>query len=499
MNTREIELKLSVHASYMIPDLAEHGLSFQQEELPPRTLRATYYDTEDLRLARSRATLRYRSGEAAPGWTLKLPVDGSDAHVRDEHNFPGSQTTIPERIRELVTPWARTGVLIPVARLTTRRRVWKISGSDGEPVAEIDDDEVSILEGRRVVARFREVEVESKGASLATLEDIARVLMSVGAVAAEPIPKAVRALGPKATAAPDLPEPHEADPDAPAELAIANALRRSVGRILTHDTPTRLGEPEGVHQMRVGARRLRSDLRTFASLVDTAWAEKISDGLKWLADELGHVRDIDVLKENCSALPFDVARRVLLDDLTNRHEDARASMLSALNSPRYKELLELLVDSARDPRCTPSAKKPSAKIMPPMVDATFAKLARRARKVRNEDHEESFHSIRIHAKRTRYAAEAVAAALGKAKGADAARFASLVTDVQDQLGELQDTAVARELITSVADTYTSDPRLLFELGRAYQLQEAEADRLKAAFLETWERLDRGKNLRWMQR
>ncbi len=498
MSTREIELKLSVHASYMIPNLSEHGLAFQQEEQPARTLRATYYDTEDLRLARSGATLRYRSGEAVPGWTLKLPVEGSDAQVRDEHTFPGSQNSIPDTIRELVTPWARTAPLVPVARLTTRRRVWKITGQEGDPIAEIDDDEVSILEGRRVVARFREVEVESNGASLATLEEIARVLMSVGAVAAEPIPKAVRALGPKATAAPDLPLAHAADPDAPAELAIANAIRHSVERILSHDTPARLGEPEGVHQMRVGARRLRSDLRTFSSLVDAEWAARISDGLKWLAGELGQVRDIDVLKERCEALPFDEARRVLLDELANRHEAARTAMVSSLNSTRYKELLEQLVAAAQNPRCSAAARKPSTKVMPSMVNTTFTKLARKARKVGLHDDEEDFHAIRIHAKRTRYAAEAVAAALGGSKGAPAARFASLVADVQDELGELQDTAVARDLIDSVAGTHTSAPRLLFELGRAYELQVMEADRLKASFLETWERLDRGKNLRWMQ-
>ena len=42
--------------------------------MPDQQLRATYYDTADLRMARNGVTLRYRTGEAeTPRWTLKLP------------------------------------------------------------------------------------------------------------------------------------------------------------------------------------------------------------------------------------------------------------------------------------------------------------------------------------------------------------------------------------------------------------------------------------------
>ena len=58
----------------------------------------------------------------------------------------------------------------------------------------------------------------------------------------------------------------------------------------------RIGEdPEGVHQARVATRRLRSHLRTFRKLLEPEWAEPLRDELGWLGDELGGVRDADVL------------------------------------------------------------------------------------------------------------------------------------------------------------------------------------------------------------
>ena len=70
----ERELKLVVDAAFApsLPPVGTEVTGF--EELPSLDLRATYYDTPDLRLARYGITLRNRTGEAAPLWTLKLPA-----------------------------------------------------------------------------------------------------------------------------------------------------------------------------------------------------------------------------------------------------------------------------------------------------------------------------------------------------------------------------------------------------------------------------------------
>jgi glutamate-1-semialdehyde 2,1-aminomutase len=71
-------------------------------------------------------------------------------------------------------------------------------------------------------------------------------------------------------------------------VVIRDALDSSVQRLLLADPIARVGEdPEGVHQARVATRRLRSDLRTFAPLLDPVWVTSLRDELRWLGSELG--------------------------------------------------------------------------------------------------------------------------------------------------------------------------------------------------------------------
>ncbi|MPZ70313.1 MAG: CHAD domain-containing protein [Actinobacteria bacterium] len=494
----ETEFKLSVHASFMVPDLTELDIPFEMVEGPVLHLRAVYHDTEDLRLARSGVTLRYRSGENEAGWTLKLPVEDGEVSVRDEHWFQGAQATVPEGARDLTIAWVRTAGLVPVARLTTRRKVWFVRDEEGVVVAEIDDDEVSILEGRRVVARFREVELESKGLGIQPLTEIRDLLVDAGAVRAEPIPKAVRALGPRATADADIPRAPSPDPKAPAAQAIKAALIHGVERVIVHDAPTRLGDMEGVHQMRVGTRRLRSDLRTFSSMVEPKWAESLGDELAWLTDLLGSVRDLDVLQERLrdTAGGLEASFSEMFESLAARHAGARARLDDGLRSDRYKQLLELVIQAARDPVLTEVAATPAQDVLPSLVRGAWQKLAKKGRALDRDDADDAFHAARIQAKRVRYAAEAVAAALGK-DGKEATNFARLVADVQDTLGTHQDTSVARQVFADFAASHSTDGSLSFDIGRLYERQAFEAEVMKERFFKTWDRLDRKKNLRWM--
>ena len=80
------------------------------------------------------------------------------------------------------------------------------------------------------------------------------------------------------------------------------ALGSSVERLFEHEAAVRSGEdPEDVHQARVAARRMRSDLRTFRDFVDTQWANDLRAELRWLGGELGEVRDIEVMLERLRA------------------------------------------------------------------------------------------------------------------------------------------------------------------------------------------------------
>src|SRR4051812_5902697 len=120
----EVELKLAVDGPFA-PALTPERIDVSSvEELGPLDLHATYWDTADLRLARNRVTLRHRTGEGAPRWTLKLPALPRDITARHELDFEGPGRAIPEAALDLVTAFARSAPLSPVARLRTSRRRW---------------------------------------------------------------------------------------------------------------------------------------------------------------------------------------------------------------------------------------------------------------------------------------------------------------------------------------------------------------------------------------
>ena len=289
----EEERKYEVDPGFTLPDLTSLGRVVAR---PPKTLRATYYDTADLRLARAGVSLRFRRGDREP-WTVKLPAGVPG--IRHEISRPGVPSVIPADLLDLVTVWRRGAPVAPVTVVRSKRRGYDVSG-----LAEIADDTVSVLDGRRVVMAFRELEVERTGGDREVLDRI-EVLLGVSP-SGEFTPKHVRALGPAALLPPDLPPPVRVrHRNATAgEVAVA-AIRTAVDRILTHDPLVRLRSPVGdddtaVHQMRVGCRRLRSDLRTFGVLLDRAWVGELRGELRWLADLLGAARDAEVLRKRLS-------------------------------------------------------------------------------------------------------------------------------------------------------------------------------------------------------
>ena len=180
----------------------------------------------------------------------------------------------------------------------THRRRTLLCGRLGEPLLEIDDDVVSVMDGRRLAARFREVEVEVVGAAPASLLDtvVAR-LEEAGAVAGDARSKLARAIGFRATEPPDV-TPVAVGRAAPIAEVIRAAIAQGYLRLVAHDLGVRLDEdPEDVHQARVATRRLRSDLRTFREFLPDDWADEIRVELGWLAEALGGARDADVLLE----------------------------------------------------------------------------------------------------------------------------------------------------------------------------------------------------------
>jgi len=551
----EVERKYRVHGLYRMPDLVAAGAVARMEDLGVATLDATYYDTDDLRLAREGITLRRRVGGDDEGWHLKLPVsvDGGTG-VREEIHLPldaAGPDEVAGDLRHLVGAVVRGDGLRPVATLRTERRTFRLWASpaplepstarqhegeqaaaegvsEGEmapagagapesqpvPVALLTDDVVSVLDTDGVMAaRFRELELEDlpdtdAGLIAATAAEVGRALASAGAVTGEFVSKAVRALGPFAAAPPEVPEPAAVTPKQPARDAIRAHLARHTRRLRAADIGTRRDLPDSVHQMRVSARRLRSGLRVFRPLLDREWADALRDELAWVAGELGDYRDTEVLLERLEAhldlLPEEVDReaaRVHIETvLTLRLAAARDRALAMLGSKRYHDLHVRLVHASADPVTTAEADLPGRTVVPPLVEGAWKKLAKQATRLLADERnlpggapDEEWHQTRISAKKARYAAEAAAPVFGE----DAAAFGKQLSRVTEVLGEHQDAAIAVDRIVELAHAEGVTAPAAFGLGALLGVERDSARATREEFAGIWVEVRHRRWRRWL--
>ena len=236
-----------------------------------------------------------------------------------------------------------------------------------------------------------------------------------------------------------------------ARAAIRIAIAGSVDRLNAELPRARLGEdPEGVHQARVATRRLRSDLRTFAPLLDEAWRTETRAGLKLLADRFGPVRDADMmmvrLGDACDRVGIDPAAKAkILAVLAEQRQSHRDALLAALDDVGTDDLLDRLAAAAIDPPTVGRALGRADRRLRPLVRKPWHKLSRAVAALDDEPTVAALHRVRLLAKRARYTTEAVVPVFGQ----DARRFAKAVTGVQDVLGEMNDAEVAVTWLASV--------------------------------------------------
>lgn len=496
-SSSEREVKLAAAPSFRMPSLDGLANGVTSSPREPERLSTTYLDTDDLRLARWGVSLRHRVGE---GWTVKLPPQGDGALlVRSELTFAGNGRRPPIEAVDLVQAFIRTAELRPRTSLKTIRRRVELHDAEGHLLADVVDDEVSVLEGRRIAARFRELEVEiGDDTPPGLLDAVVAVFRQAGAGAPDPTPKYIRALGPLASQPPEVSLPELAS-GATAGDVVRRAIAASVIRLIQHDPVVRLGaDPEGVHQARVATRRLRSDLRTFRSLVDPAWAAALRDELGWLAGILGAVRDGDVLLERmrrrATELPEPNSRGAarVLASLEGVRGEAHAQLLATLRGERYLTLLDRLVAAANAPSLLLEADLPAPALLPGLVRKPWRSLVKRAKGLGELPTDEELHDVRIRTKRVRYAAEAVAPLLGR----QARAFAGAAAALQEVLGDLNDTVVAERWLRDWARRSRSN-QAVFAAGELAGLERAAAQQCRTRWRKAWKELSSPRLRSWM--
>ena len=479
----EVERKYDVDADAAVPELS--GVSGVRSVMPAKRVRlkATYYDTDDLRLRSAGITLRHRTGGPDAGWHLKLP-SGAD---REEITVKAPAGTVPEVLAALVRSRTRSASLIPLAELATVRVVHRLLGPAGEPVVEIADDTVT---GRRLPAGekvvWREWEAELLGGPRDLLDAVQVELLAAGAAPSRSSSKVARVLGrplPRGTDRAWWSEPTGRGEQRTAGSVVQAHLAEQVEELKVRDPQARRDRPDAVHKMRVSTRRLRSALATFRPLLQARRTDPLRVELRWLAGVLGEVRDAEVMRgrllEMLAAEPTELVlgkvRDQLDSELQRRHSEAHVRLLEELDGQRYLRLLDDLEELVTAPPFRKAARRAGEAALTHTMRRTWDRLDRAMHGAGSlppgPEQQKLLHEVRKDAKRARYAAESLAPAFGR----PAKRFAAQMEALQESLGDMQDGVATRQVVLELGRRSHLAGRNGFTLGRLHALEQTRAE------------------------
>ncbi|MDG4597400.1 MAG: CHAD domain-containing protein [Candidatus Contendobacter sp.] len=244
-----------------------------------------------------------------------------------------------------------------------------------------------------------------------------------------------------------------------ADATSEDAFVTIIGACLRHAEANRPavldGQTEGVHQMRVAFRRLRSGLKIFRPLIPREVSAALVEDIRWLNGFLGPARDWDVfVEEGMAPILAHFPRKRGLALFRTRAETIRQThhrtLREALADPHYRQLTRALA-AWLDNRAWREKldDKRRERLAQPAVDFATSLLGRDHRRVEKQG--EAFaelsaverHRLRIRIKELRYALDFFAS-LYPASTVKA--YLGALARLQDSLGIMNDIAVARRLL-----------------------------------------------------
>jgi inorganic triphosphatase YgiF len=513
----EVELKLRIPAAAATKVLRHPAVADLKSARARTTkLKSVYFDTPDRRLASAGVALRLR--QAGRDWlqTVKGPGTGGSAgglneRVECEWRIARSPQRPPLDFHKLsTTPYRRAiekatrhAALAPVFVTRVERTTIPLRFAD-ETTAQLCLDRGVVHAGERAgpgVARepIVEIELELQSGDATRLFDLALALADDLPISVETRSKAARGY--------DLVAPQRASAvraeavaiheEATTADAMAAVIRSCLRQVEANADGVRIGDdPEWVHQMRVGVRRLRCALALVRLAVPPNAMQPLAGELRWLAGVLGRVRDLDVFALDTLAAIASASERidatreglrepiVVLGSRTRTLvADARRDAQVAIDSPRFAQLLLATGRLASAPLLGAEAHTPEgAMLQQPARTFAVECLRRRHRKLHRAGHDlegtpSQRHAIRIQAKKMRYAAEFFAP-LFRSKRGRAYRKALAI--LQGVLGAANDATVATTLASELAP---DSPSAALVVGWAGAQADAQDKQLARAWRE----------------
>ncbi|MAF49236.1 MAG: CHAD domain-containing protein [Rhodospirillales bacterium] len=475
-HNRELELKFRFDPKYS-ERLLKSGWfkALRKGRAQTRTLNSTYFDTPSMKLRDKGYVLRVRrqgrqyvqcvkrgTGKPFSRREWEGPVNGKAPDAGLFLNDPELRRRFSKKL---------FGALAPIFETHVKRTSHNLE-IDGNTVLSLDIDigDISADQGSEPV---NELELELKSGRPEELFDIGRKLVSTIPVRLMHRSKSERGYG--------LLEAGKGGWVKAEKLVHASdcrnedILRASLEQSLNHlianeETVYEMAHVEGVHQMRIAARRIQSALSAYTPLLPRDRQARLLGSASTITEMLSEARDWDVfvsetlapvLAENDDAI---AGLNLLATEAGRQRKRAYTKVRRMLRSPKYArfvlDLTGWLHEDDWRAECDAEMFAPPFAHAEKALDKKRGKLLKKGKGFgRMSDAER--HQLRISVKKFRYAAEFFAP-LYRQKKADA--YIAKLKRLQDALGVANDIRIGRRLMDEL--TAACDPGLRSELGFA---------------------------------
>ena len=440
----EVELKLRASPVGIDRLLGVPPLAFGSGiDAPARALESVYFDTKNRALQKAGIALRVRRDGDGFVQTLKIADPDRRVHARLERHDP------VDGFAARADPLREAGGkdfaaftdsdLAPLFTTRIERLAIEVAARPGPAGGRIEVAvDRGVIEAGETTEDVCEIELELIEGTVADLYHLAQALHRLEPMAIEVRTKSDRGYALAGGRAPAWHKVGAVELDSGSTLgdAIATVLVQCFDHWTGNQAAALDGRDiEGVHQMRVGLRRLRAALGFFGPWLPPVQCEWLEREIRWLAKRLGAVRDLDVLLAETIA-PVRKARGQdkdlkALADLVRRSERCTTLVLT---------VGQWIAEGAWRGTGQGALRRPVAAAARPALDACLAGVMQAGEGFETLDRE-GRHALRLQIKRLRYAIQFVGAAYGGGRA-----MLRQLGALQDSLGAANDAALAEELL-----------------------------------------------------
>ncbi|MGQ0676140.1 MAG: CYTH and CHAD domain-containing protein [Rhodospirillales bacterium] len=465
----ETELKLRIKPD-LVGRLRRHPLLRELRLSAARTrkLRNVYFDTDDMALRKNRIALRVRHDGIRRVQTLKTPDQGPSGAAQRYREYesaidgdrPKLELIADGELRDALPAGTQDQLKEAFTSEITRSTV-PLCLAETKIELAVDRGEIAAADKREAVC---EAELELKSGRPSRIYELALKLHEEVPFTVEYRSKAARGydllLGEK-------PKPRksaeiELDAAMTAWQGFAAIARSCLAQLRANEDCVRQGEdPEGVHQLRVGLRRLRAAFALFVGVLPEEQRRHFVDELRWAQQRLGPARDWDVFIADTvnplrGRLPEDANLRALAVAASAARAIAYKQASATLDDRRYTRMqlqLDLWLESGGGDGAADNETGDPRPWMAPIGGVARTVLDKRHRKIRklakrfDDLNDEERHELRIDGKKGRYAAEFFRSLFQRKA---ALRYAKRLSEMQDCLGSMNDAVVGHRLIDELA-------------------------------------------------